>query len=208
MRQDVGDRVRRFSDPEAELLWSKAVIGLAFVSHDGSWIRVNPALCEMLEYTEDELTRGMRFQDVTHPADLAADEAMARRVAEGALDSYTMSKRYITKQGRVIWVVLKVHSVVGEGGQPALFLSQLSPPVMVDPPAEIVDPSVPDNQAPWRRFVSQNWRWLVVTGVAVAAWAINEAVDYRMMETRLESLEQRIGAQGPPAANPAGRSGS
>ncbi len=49
-----------------------AAIGMALVSLDGRFMRVNPSLCRLLEYTEDEL-KEHTFQDITHPDDLESD---------------------------------------------------------------------------------------------------------------------------------------
>ena len=80
-------------------------IGIALVGLDGRWLEVNRALCDILGYTEAEL-RDLTFQDITHPDDLEADLALARRLYAGDIPSYQMEKRYIRKDGETIWALL------------------------------------------------------------------------------------------------------
>lgn len=104
--------------------WNNSIIGLTLVSGDGSWITVNPTLCHLLEYTLVEL-REMSFQDVTHPDDLESDIAMSRRIIDGLDTGYVMKKRYITKTGQLIWVLLKVTPIMDEEGKFKMFLTQV-----------------------------------------------------------------------------------
>lgn len=61
---------------------ANAAIGMALVGTDGSWLEVNPALCEIVGYGHDELmTKG--FQDITHPEDLDADLELLQEVLDG-----------------------------------------------------------------------------------------------------------------------------
>jgi PAS domain S-box-containing protein len=89
-----------------------ASIGMALVGLDGSWLQVNQALCELLGYAEDELLN-MNFQAVTHPEDLEADLVHVGQVLTGERRTYQMEKRYLHKQGYIIWVLLSVSLVRG-----------------------------------------------------------------------------------------------
>ncbi|HUQ12047.1 MAG TPA: PAS domain S-box protein [Steroidobacteraceae bacterium] len=88
----------------------KAPIGKALVHVDGRFAKVNAALCQLLGYTEDELL-ARDFQSITHPADRADDLAHLRSLLEGRAISYQMDKRYLHRDGRVIWVQLSVSVV-------------------------------------------------------------------------------------------------
>jgi PAS domain S-box-containing protein len=102
-----------------------SAIGMALVSLEGRWTRVNPEVCSMLGYAESELA-AMTFQELTHPDDLEADLTHVRWLLEGKLDAFTIVKRYIHKRGHVVWAVLAVALVRDRGGRPAYFVSQLS----------------------------------------------------------------------------------
>lgn len=87
--------------------FANAAVGIAHLSLDGKFIRVNPVLCQMLGYSEAELTQ-MSFQQLTYHADLDADVAMVRQLQHGDTDHYEMEKRYVCKDGKVLWVYLSV----------------------------------------------------------------------------------------------------
>lgn len=90
-----------------DVLWENAIGGIAIMSADGKFIRANPAFCRIVEYSEPELQR-MRFQDITAPGDISADQDMSEEVRLGKRQSYDMIKSYITKTNRLVWVHLRV----------------------------------------------------------------------------------------------------
>ncbi len=99
-------------------------IGIALVSPEGKWLRVNPACCAMLGYSEAELL-GMTFQDITFKDDLDADLNQLRRMLAGEIESYSMEKRYSHKQGTIVWALLTVSLVRNAGGSVLYFVSQI-----------------------------------------------------------------------------------
>lgn len=106
-------------------LWDHAIVGLTIVEEDGRFSFVNPALCEMLGYTETEL-KELRFQDVTLPSDRRADEAESQLLVAGVKDSYIMEKSYITKTQAVIRCMLKVVPIRESNGKFKYFISQIN----------------------------------------------------------------------------------
>lgn len=101
-----------------------AAIGMALVALDGAWLRVNRALCEFTGYSAAEILQ-RKFQDITHPEDLAPDLDNVRRLLAGEIDTYQMEKRYFQKNGSVIWAMLSVSLMRDEKGQPQFFISQI-----------------------------------------------------------------------------------
>jgi PAS domain S-box-containing protein len=93
----LADREARF-----QATFENAAVGIAHVAPDGRWLRVNKALGRILGYPVDELLT-KSFQDVTHPDDLAADLAQVELMRERTIDSYEVEKRYLRKDGSVIW---------------------------------------------------------------------------------------------------------
>ncbi|HEX9181561.1 MAG TPA: EAL domain-containing protein, partial [Burkholderiales bacterium] len=85
-------------------------VGMANVGLDGRLLRVNRRFCEMAGYSEDELL-GMRFQDITHPDDLPKDLELASRLMAGAIPSYSLEKRYVRRDGVVVWGLLTVSAM-------------------------------------------------------------------------------------------------
>jgi PAS domain S-box-containing protein len=99
-----------------------APTGLAFVAPDGRWLRVNPALCALLGYRADELL-ARTFQDFTHPED--RDTTLYERLLAGDLATYQREKRYVRKDGTVVWGLLAVSLVRDAAGRPLYAISQI-----------------------------------------------------------------------------------
>jgi diguanylate cyclase (GGDEF)-like protein/PAS domain S-box-containing protein len=110
---------RRFANA-----FEEAPIGMALVGLDGSFMRVNRALPEIVGYEPDELL-GLTFQDITHPDDLEADLALLRELLAGRRRSYQMEKRYVRADREQAWVLLSVSLVRDEEGEPLYFVSQI-----------------------------------------------------------------------------------
>lgn len=90
------DASLRESEERFRATFSQAAMGLAHVSLDGRWLRVNQKLCEITGYSEEELLR-LTFQDVTHPDDLVEDLELIRKMLAEEIHDYSLEKRYIHK---------------------------------------------------------------------------------------------------------------
>lgn len=101
-----------------------AAIGMALVSPEGKWLRVNRSLCNIVGYSEQELL-ATNFQAITHPDDLDADLEYVHRMLGGEISFYQMEKRYRHKQGHMVWVLLSVSLVMDAHGNPQYFISQI-----------------------------------------------------------------------------------
>jgi diguanylate cyclase (GGDEF)-like protein/PAS domain S-box-containing protein len=97
---------------------------MALVGLDGSWLKVNVAVCAMLGWSKEELLQ-RTFQDITHPDDLDADLAQVQLLVAGEINDYAMEKRYITRSGDEMWAHLSVSLVRDQHGCPRHFISQL-----------------------------------------------------------------------------------
>ena len=104
--------------------FENAAIGMALVAPDGRWLRVNRAVCEIVGYSEREMLE-RTFQDITHPDDLGTDLEAVRRMLSGELRSYRIDKRYIHRDGGVVWITLSVSVVHDPAGEPLYFVSQI-----------------------------------------------------------------------------------
>ena len=111
-------------DREARLnaTFDNAAIGIAQVGTDGTWLRVNARLCNIVGYSAEELL-ARTFQAITHPDDLDSDLAGARRMLAGEIDTYSIEKRYLRKTGGVVWVNLTVGCVRAADGAIEYFIS-------------------------------------------------------------------------------------
>ena len=114
----------RESEERFRNAFDHASVGMAIVALDGRWIRVNANLCDLVGYSEQELL-ATDFQSVTHPDDLAADEASVRKLVSGEIRFYHLVKRYFHKHGHVVWAMLSVSLVRDEQERPLYFVSQV-----------------------------------------------------------------------------------
>lgn len=105
-----------------EQTFSQAAVGMALVSLEGYWLRVNPRICEMLGYSERELL-DRTFQDITYREDLLTDLGLLKRLLAHEIDTYSMEKRYIRSDGSRIWVQLTVSLNRLPNGEPHHFIS-------------------------------------------------------------------------------------
>jgi PAS domain S-box-containing protein len=104
--------------------FDQAAIGMALVDLDGRFLRVNAALCALTGYPNGELL-AKTVSDVTHPDDLEADLAQTRRLLAGELGTYQLEKRYVRKDGEIVWGRLSRSLVRDGGGEPLHFVSQV-----------------------------------------------------------------------------------
>ncbi|GAB6195634.1 PAS domain S-box protein [Lysobacter xanthus] len=110
--QDVTARVQAEAEAaEREALFratfEQAPVGIAHVGLDGQWLRVNQTLCDFLGRDAGQLlTHG--FQDITHPDDLEADLALVQQLLDDRIDRYELRKRYVHRDGRLLWAKLTV----------------------------------------------------------------------------------------------------
>lgn len=192
----------KIDEQTASVLWDECVIGLAEVSREGVFLRVNPALCRLLEYTEVELLN-RKFQEITHPSDMHDDVEMTKKVFNGDLPEYVMHKRYITKTGTVIWVKLKVVGVRFTDGSFHLFLSQISPMVELESirkeVKDALDGQVTFSDIEIGLFAKKHWKWIAGIVIALFGFLFKEYYSYRAAqdavarnEKHVERLEKQI----------------
>jgi PAS domain S-box-containing protein len=102
--------------------FENAAVGIAQVALDGRFIRMNRRFSEITGYPSEELTE-MTFQDITHPEDLRKDLDQAELLRADKVPSYQMEKRYVRKNGEVVWVNLTVSLQRNEEGRPEYFIA-------------------------------------------------------------------------------------
>lgn len=119
MQRRMEEREQRFS-----LAFTNAPIGMALVALNGNWIKVNTSLCELMGYPEDEFLQHT-FQDFTFPEDLDTDLAYVEQLVTGKIRFYSLEKRYLHKNGHIIWALLNVSLIRDNQGRPLYFVSHI-----------------------------------------------------------------------------------
>jgi len=104
--------------------FDNSIIGMAMVGFDGKFIKVNKSLANSLGYSANELTE-LTFQDLTHPEDLAKNVSLLQKVLDHELESYQIEKRYVHKNGSLVYVVLTATMVKDLDGNPSYMISQV-----------------------------------------------------------------------------------
>ncbi|HEX8680381.1 MAG TPA: PAS domain S-box protein, partial [Chthoniobacterales bacterium] len=87
------------------------------ITLDGRFGRANPRACELFGYSADELTK-LNFSDITHPEDLSQSVGLVRELLDEHRHSFAVDKRYVRKDGRVIWSHSTVSLMRDAAGQP------------------------------------------------------------------------------------------
>jgi PAS domain S-box-containing protein len=108
-------RALAVSEAQFQATFENAPLGIGHVAADGRWLRVNQALCRILGYSADELTT-KSVHDVSHPDDIAAITARIDQIHRGTIDRYDVDKRYLRKDGTIVWARLTVSRVPKSDG--------------------------------------------------------------------------------------------
>jgi PAS domain S-box-containing protein len=115
---------RALADSEARFraTFENASVGVALVGCDGSILRANNSFARMLGYSVEEL-KTRTFQDLTHPDDLATNLSVFNKTLNGEAESYCIEKRYVRKDGGIVWASLAVGCVRKTDGGADYFVS-------------------------------------------------------------------------------------
>ncbi len=119
---DITERKRveqtlRESEERFRATFEQAAVGIAHVTPEGRFLRVNQRFADILGYTPEEL-RQHTVHDVTHPEDLAADVAAAQQLLAGKNGTYSLEKRYVRKNGALVWGSLTASLARNAHGEP------------------------------------------------------------------------------------------
>jgi PAS domain S-box-containing protein len=113
----------RESEERFRTLFEQAAVGVALVDPAASrFVRINQKYCDLLGYTQEEAGQ-INFYSITHPDDLAATRANMEQLSFGEIREFTMEKRYLRKDGSMVWVHLTVSSLKSREGAPIYAIS-------------------------------------------------------------------------------------
>ncbi len=124
VRTEQFEAQRALAESEARFraTFENAAVGVVLVGPSGSLLSVNDSFARMLGYSSEEL-KTKTFQDITHADDLDANLSLLKKTLGGEANSYCIEKRYIRKDGGIVWASLTVGCVRKVDGAVDYFVS-------------------------------------------------------------------------------------
>ena len=121
MHTDINDKKKSeeqlyISEERFRTAFEKGAVPMALVTFNSEFIRVNSAYCALTGYSEKELIGKMSYVHLTHPDDLKTNMEGFDKVLKGLIPSFRMEKRYIRKNGEIIWVDISTAPVKNKNG--------------------------------------------------------------------------------------------
>jgi PAS domain S-box-containing protein len=107
----------RRNEQRFRTMFEQAAVGMMLAGLDRVPLQVNDRLCEITGYPREELL-AKSFRDITHPDDRGMDDAQTRALLAGEIATFTVEKRYLRKDGQVVWVSLTVSLLRDQEGRP------------------------------------------------------------------------------------------
>lgn len=120
--RDITERVeseKKLVDSEQQLraIFEQAAVGIAATTLNGDWVRVNLGMTKITGYSQAELL-AMNVNDITYPEDISIEEALVDQLVGGMTQTYSFEKRYIRKDGQIIWIHPTVSLIYDMDGKP------------------------------------------------------------------------------------------
>jgi len=107
--REAGERFKR--------LFEDGPVAMALAGDDFVLAEVNAAFCKLTGYSAEELHR-LTFNDISHPDDQDVGLRLARNTFTGEIPGFKLDKRYLRKDGEVVWAEVSVSSIRDEEGRP------------------------------------------------------------------------------------------
>ena len=122
-RREVEEALQK-SEERFRTIFEDAGLGIDLVDFQGHLIEFNPAFQAMMGYSPDEL-RNMTFSDLSHPGDLDESHQLFQELITGTRDRYQIDKRYIRKDGGIVWGRVAISAVRNIAGEPQYAIAML-----------------------------------------------------------------------------------
>ncbi|MGE5457547.1 MAG: PAS domain S-box protein, partial [Methanococcaceae archaeon] len=119
-----GEKALRESEQLFRSTFENATAGVCLTGTDGKFIKVNSTLCNMFGYTAGELNY-LKFNDITYPPDKEIGLSFLKDLISGQIEHASFEKRYIRKDGQIIWGYLSITVVRESSLRPAYFITHI-----------------------------------------------------------------------------------
>lgn len=120
-RKQAGENLRE-SEERFRAMFEQANVGIVQVDLKGRLIMPNPGFCEIVGYTEEEC-RGLNVRDITHPDDYGREEKLTRQLIKGKIPGFSIEKRYVCKDGGIVWGQMTTTVVRHQSNEPLYALA-------------------------------------------------------------------------------------
>jgi PAS domain S-box-containing protein len=129
LRNELAERKQmqeelRISQENFMSYFNTGAVGMSVTTPSRNWVEVNDQLCRMLGYSKEELRR-LTWSELTHPDDLNTDMDLYNQAMRGERDTYQIDKRFIRRDGGILYVSLSVACQRFPDGSPCYFLASL-----------------------------------------------------------------------------------
>ena len=115
----------RESEEKFRKIFESSGVGIATLGPDGQFTKVNNSFCEIIGYTERELI-GINFRNITHPGDLEKSLELTKTLLKDvAIEGKSLEKRYLHKNGDIVWALTTVSLIRDAEGKPQFFIAQV-----------------------------------------------------------------------------------
>lgn len=166
-----------------------AAAGMAHISPDGTWLRVNDALCEIVGYPRQELVR-MSCRDLTLPEDLAACEERTGRLLAGKAGHYSAEGRCVRKDGSRVWVSLSVSLMRKPSGAPDFVVCVANDATERKLRELVPDPLTPRELAVLRRIAAKRTNQQVAEDLRYSLGTVKLSVQNIIAKLGVEDRKQ------------------
>ncbi|MBR8826861.1 MAG: PAS domain S-box protein [Gomphosphaeria aponina SAG 52.96 = DSM 107014] len=122
-RKEIEAQIRQ-SEAQFRAIFEQAAVGIAQTGLDGDFIQVNEKLCKLLGYSRAQFLR-KNVSDITHPDEREIDNKFFGKLLTGEIETFTREKRYLHKNGGIVWVKMTVSLVLKSSGEPDYFIGVL-----------------------------------------------------------------------------------
>ena len=170
----IENKARQESEEKFKYIFDNSLIGNSLTLPSGE-LQVNKSMCAMLGYSENEL-KSKKWQEITHPDDVEFIEKKTSEIIFGKIDSMHITKRYIKKDGSILWADLQTSIRRDTDGRPLYYMTSIID--ITD--RMITQKSLQQSEENYRLLITQ-----MTQGLAVHEVILDEdekVIDYRFMD--------------------------
>jgi PAS domain S-box-containing protein len=120
----VAEKNLEESESRFRAVFERSTVGKSLTSPEGKLLKINTAFAQMLGYSLDEM-QSINFVDITHPDDVEESRGCIRRLISGEISIYRFEKRYIHKNGSIVWADMSTSLLRDEKNTPLYFITTI-----------------------------------------------------------------------------------